>query len=86
MYEMKILIKASALKEDLIEIIESSPINFNSSVILKSFIIFSAVVILLINSSIIRWEQITSLHEITGLYIHKGRCQGRKQKSVHTYN
>ena len=53
---MEIPIKVSAGREDIIviEIIESYPINFNSNVIMKSFIVFSAVVILLINSSIIR--------------------------------
>ena len=57
LFEMKIPVKVSSVIEDLrIEILESSPINFTTSLVLKSFIVFSAVVIFLINSSIIRWD------------------------------
>ena len=50
----KIPIEVSAGREDFIEIIESSPINVNSNVIMKGFIVFAALVILMVNSSIIR--------------------------------
>ena len=43
-------------REVFIDFIESSPINFNSNFILKSFIVFTAAVILLVNGSIIRWD------------------------------
>ena len=62
LFEMKIPVKVSSVIEDLrIEILESSPINFTTSLVLKSFIVFSAVVIFLINSSIIRWDQGTTV-------------------------
>ena len=64
LFEMKIPVKVSSVIEDLrIEILESSPINFTTSLVLKSFIVFSAVVIFLINSSIIRWDH--RLRQIT---------------------
>ena len=56
-YDMNIPIRVSVGREDFIKISESSPINYDSNVILKSCIVFSAVVIFLINSSIIRWDQ-----------------------------
>ena len=54
----KIPIEVSAGREDFIEIIESSPINVNSNVMMKSFIVFTAVIILIINSSVIRWDKL----------------------------
>ena len=54
----KIPMEVSAGREDFIEILESYPINVNSNVIMKSFIVFTAVVILMVNSSVIRWDKL----------------------------
>ena len=59
----EIPMEVSAGREDFIEIVESFPINVNSNVAMKSFIVFAAVVILMVNSSIIRWDK-TNLYSI----------------------
>ena len=52
---MNISLKISENRsEDFIQVIDTSPVNFSADVVLTGFVVLSVVLILVVNSSIIR--------------------------------